>query len=96
VIIGSIAAGAGRDFIPMPFEGHADAQFCVQTVCFRYSDFAHTGGNQTSSHCGPIKEGTARACDLCGFSARQHYSQTGDRRVILVRRLISNNRWSGP
>jgi len=53
-----VITGIVADFVPMPFEGHADERFCVDTVCFHYSDYQHTGGfNHTSSHGGPITEG---------------------------------------
>jgi len=54
----TVVTGMVRDFVPMPFEGHADERFCVETACFHYSDYEQTGGfNHTSSHGGPITEG---------------------------------------
>jgi len=50
--------GRVHDFVPMPFGGHANEHFCVETTCFHYSDYLHMGGfNNTSSHGGPIREG---------------------------------------
>jgi hypothetical protein len=54
----TVVTGIVRDFVPMPFEGHADERFCVEAVCFHYSDYEQNGGfNHTSSHGGPIEEG---------------------------------------
>ena len=50
--------GEVADFVPMPAAGHAMEHFCVQRVCFSYSDFVLNGGfNNTSSHGGPIRAG---------------------------------------
>jgi hypothetical protein len=57
-IASTVVTGVVRDFVPMPYEGHAWEQFCVQTACFHYSDYYLTGGfNHTSSHGGPIRAG---------------------------------------
>lgn len=54
----SVVEGSVTDFKPMPFAGHAMEKFCVQQICFEYSDYVITAGfNNTSSHGGPIKEG---------------------------------------
>ena len=54
----SVVEGIVTNFKPMPVTGHAMEKFCVQKVCFEYSDYVITGGfNNTSSHGGPIKEG---------------------------------------
>ena len=54
-----VVSGPVRDFVPMPYHGHADERFCVQDECFQYSDFDESGGgfNNTRSHGGPIEEG---------------------------------------
>lgn len=53
-----VVEGPVRDFIPAPSVGHSDESFCVQEKCFSYSDYALTGGfNTTASHGGPIKDG---------------------------------------
>jgi len=54
-----IAEGKVTDFVPMPYEGHANEKFCVDNdPCFEYSDFEITGGfNNAKSHGGPISEG---------------------------------------
>jgi hypothetical protein len=50
-----VVEGTVASFVPMPREGHAMEHFCVQEVCFDYSDYMHTGGfNNTRSHGGPI------------------------------------------
>lgn len=55
----NIVAGPVRNFVPMPYGGHAYERFCVRRKCFQYSDFDDGGGgfNNTSSHGGPIREG---------------------------------------
>jgi len=66
--LGSVAAmkngrtqfveGKVTDFVPMPYGGHAEESFSVQSQRFSYSDFGLTSGfNSTSSHGGPIREG---------------------------------------
>ena len=50
--------GPVENFVPMPYEGHANEQFEVQGKRFYYSDFdAGPGFNNTSSHGGPIRPG---------------------------------------
>lgn len=50
--------GRVERFQPMPFGGHSLEKFCVETVCFAYSDYVISGGfNQTASHGGPIRAG---------------------------------------
>ncbi len=53
-----VVEGFVTNFKPMPVTGHAMEKFCVQGVCFEYSDYVITAGfNNTSSHGGPIREG---------------------------------------
>jgi hypothetical protein len=53
-----VVEGRATHFVPAPYEGHQDEQFCVESTCFSYSDYVVTGGfNQTSSHGGPMQEG---------------------------------------
>jgi hypothetical protein len=53
-----IVEGPVIDFKPMPATDKGWERFCVQHVCFEYSDYSITGGfNNTSSHGGPIREG---------------------------------------
>jgi hypothetical protein len=53
-----VVEGTVVQFSPAPYSGHVDEKFCVRERCFRYSDYALTGGfNRTSSHGGPIREG---------------------------------------
>lgn len=55
---GSVVEGDVQDFVPMPFEGHANEHFCVKSTCFFYSDFIDTGAfNNTASHGGPVRNG---------------------------------------
>lgn len=71
----TVVSGIVRDFSPMPFEGHAYEQFCVDTTCFHYSDYEKTGGfNHTSSHGGPIRE---------GLPVRVTYAASSRQNVIL-------------
>lgn len=50
--------GRVTEFIPMPYEGHADESFVVNGHRFSYSDYDLTKGfNWTQSHGGPIREG---------------------------------------
>jgi hypothetical protein len=60
----SVVEGPIRDFVPMPYEGHADESFSVSGVEFRYSDYAASDAfNNTSSHGGPInKDAYVRIC----------------------------------
>jgi hypothetical protein len=53
-----IAEGQVRNFIPMPYTGHALETFEVNGVHFSYSDFVvNAGFNNTQSHGGPIRRG---------------------------------------
>jgi hypothetical protein len=53
-----VVEGEVADFVPMPAAGHSMEHFCVQRVCFSYSDFVISGGfNNTASHGGPIRAG---------------------------------------
>jgi hypothetical protein len=50
--------GTVQDFVPMPYQGHAEESFTVNGVGFRYSDYVVGAGfNLTASHGGPIREG---------------------------------------
>jgi len=54
----SVAEGQVTNFHPMPYEGHQEECFSVQTQTFCYSDYVITSGfNNTASHGGPIHEG---------------------------------------
>jgi hypothetical protein len=53
-----IVEGKVTDFVPMPYEGHADETFVVGGHHFAYSDYDQTKGfNHTRSHGGPMNEG---------------------------------------
>jgi hypothetical protein len=53
-----VIAGTVTNFKPMPYTGHAMEHFCVERVCFEYSDYVETPGfHNTSSHGGPIQAG---------------------------------------
>jgi hypothetical protein len=53
-----VVEGPVKEFVPMPYEGHADESFVVNGHRFAYSDYDLTKGfNQTQSHGGPIREG---------------------------------------
>ncbi len=53
-----IVAGKVEQFVPMPYEGHAQETFIVSGHYFSYSDYDQTKGfNQSQSHGGPIREG---------------------------------------
>ena len=53
-----IVEGQIRDFVPMPWSGHAMECFTVETTRFCYSDFVVTPGfNNARSHGGPIRAG---------------------------------------
>lgn len=56
--------GRVKNFIPMPFSGHAEESFSVSGVHFSYSDYQVTDGfNNTASHGGPINRNSyARIC----------------------------------
>jgi hypothetical protein len=50
--------GIVTNFIPMPYQGHAQESFNVDGVSFNYSDYGVTAGfNNSASHGGPIREG---------------------------------------
>jgi len=50
--------GLVSNFRPMPYEGHQDECFSVQSETFCYSDYGVTSGfNNSASHGGPIREG---------------------------------------
>ena len=54
----NVAEGRVRDFVPMPWAGHAMECFTVDTTRFCYSDFILTPGfNNARSHGGPVHEG---------------------------------------
>jgi hypothetical protein len=54
----SVVEGRVTNFRPMPYEGHQDECFSVQSHTFCYSDFDVTAGfNNSASHGGPIHEG---------------------------------------
>ena len=53
-----VVEGDVKEFVPMPYEGHAEETFVVSGRYFSYSDYDETKGfNQTQSHGGPMKEG---------------------------------------
>lgn len=53
-----VVEGNVTNFHPMPYEGHQEECFSVQTETFCYSDYVITGGfNNTASHGGPLREG---------------------------------------
>lgn len=53
-----IVEGKVEQFVPMPYEGHAQETFIVNGRYFAYSDYDQTKGfNRTQSHGGPMKEG---------------------------------------
>ena len=53
-----VVEGPVTNFHPMPYEGHEDECFSVQSARFCYSDYAISAGfNNSASHCGPIREG---------------------------------------
>src|ERR1700722_1407992 len=55
----SIVEGRVTDFHPMPFEGHDDECFTVETQRFCYSDYdaVTSGFHNAASHGGPIRPG---------------------------------------
>jgi hypothetical protein len=54
----SVVEGPVSDFMPMPYEGHAQESFTVNGHRFSYSDYIMTAGfRNTASHGGPIREG---------------------------------------
>jgi hypothetical protein len=53
----SVVEGPVTDFVPMPYEGHAQESFTVNGHRFSYSDYSMTAGfRNTTSHGGPIRE----------------------------------------
>jgi len=54
----SVVDGPVTKFRPMPYQGHQDECFSVQSQTFCYSDYVVTAGfNNSASHGGPIREG---------------------------------------
>jgi hypothetical protein len=54
----SVIEGRVTNFRPMPYQGHQDECFSVQSHRFCYSDYAVMAGfNNSASHGGPIREG---------------------------------------
>lgn len=54
----SIIEGNVSNFRPMPYGGHSEECFSVQSKTFCYSDYVVTSGfNNTASHGGPIRDG---------------------------------------
>jgi hypothetical protein len=54
----SVVEGLVSNFRPMPYEGHQQECFTVQSQTFCYSDYVVTGGfSNATSHGGPIREG---------------------------------------
>ena len=54
----SVVEGRVTNFRPMPYQGHQDECFSVQSRTFCYSDYAVTAGfNNSASHGGPVREG---------------------------------------
>jgi hypothetical protein len=53
-----IVEGVVENFAPMPYEGHCDECFSVQSKRFCYSDYEiQAGFNRSASHGGPIRQG---------------------------------------
>ena len=53
-----IVEGSVEDFAPMPYQGHQDECFSVQSKRFCYSDYEiQPGFNRSASHGGPIRTG---------------------------------------
>jgi hypothetical protein len=53
----SVVEGRVTNFRPMPYEGHQDECFSVQSKTFCYSDYSVTAGfNNSASHGGPIRQ----------------------------------------
>lgn len=56
----SVVEGNVTDFRPMPYEGHKDECFSVNSQTFCYSDYdVSSGFNNSASHGGPIRDGLA-------------------------------------
>jgi hypothetical protein len=54
-----VVEGRVEGFVPMPYTGHALERFTVCGVPFSYSDYEVTEGfHRTSSHGGPLREGS--------------------------------------
>jgi hypothetical protein len=54
----SVVEGHVTNFRPMPYEGHKDECFSVESETFCYSDYVITAGfNNSASHGGPIRNG---------------------------------------
>jgi len=54
----AVAEGYVEDFHPMPYEGHQEECFSIQSETFCYSDYiVQAGFNQSASHGGPIRQG---------------------------------------
>jgi hypothetical protein len=54
----SVVEGTVTNFQPMPYEGHQDECFSVQSETFCYSAYVVTAGfNNSASHGGPIRDG---------------------------------------
>jgi len=68
----TVVEGVVHNFVPMPYEGHADESFDVAGHHYEYSDFMVTEGfNNTQSHGGPIRDGLrVRIADVGGRIAR--------------------------
>lgn len=61
--------GRVSNFVPMPYEGHAQEHFDVNGKKFSYSDYDLTKGfNKTKSHGGPIREGLQVRINYVGES----------------------------
>ena len=60
----SVVEGPVTNFVPMPYQGHANESFSVAGVQFKYSDYAISDAfNHTASHGGPInKDSYVRIC----------------------------------
>jgi hypothetical protein len=53
-----VAEGRVTQFVPMPYEGHADETFVVNGHRFAYSEYDETTGfHHTQSHGGPMRDG---------------------------------------
>lgn len=54
----SVVEGLIEDFVPMPYDGHAEEEISVKGVRFRYSDYHISSAfKNTSSHGGPLRAG---------------------------------------
>ena len=53
-----VVEGTVTQFVPMPYEGHANESFVVNGRRFEYSEYDETAAfHHTQSHGGPIREG---------------------------------------